>query len=120
MSNASRAMGIHDMPKSERPISEQFRLVAREWVEADKAANLLEETKTACLSQRMLALGEMPVSKAEMLVKASPEWHAHLTQIVEARGEANYLKVKLEFIRMKFSEWQSADANARKERGLSR
>jgi len=103
---------------SNQPISEQFRLTAKEWVEADSAASLLEETKSAVLSQRMAALGSMPVSKAEMTVKASPEWEEHVTKIVEARERSNLLKVKLEWLRMRFSEIQSSEATKRAEMKL--
>lgn len=99
-------------------LSEQFRLAARIWVEADAAANLLEETKSAVLSQKMAALGDMPVSRAELTVKASPEWTDHVTKMVKAREEANFLKVKLEWLRMRHSEQQSAEATARVERRL--
>jgi len=103
---------------SNQPISEQYRLVAKEWVEADTAANLLEETKSAVLSQMMVKLGDIPVSKAEMQVKASGEWAAHLNQMVFARQKANLLKVKTEWLRMRFNEWQSAEANKRTEARL--
>lgn len=101
-----------------QPISEQYRLVAKEWVSADGAASLLEETKSAVLSQMMARLGDMPVSKAEMQVKASPEWHDYVTKMVKARETASLLKVKLEYIRMKFAENQSFEATARAERRM--
>ena len=50
------------------PLSEQYRIVAKSWVDADAAANLLEETKSAVLSRMMLNLGDMPVSRDELLV----------------------------------------------------
>ena len=103
---------------SDNPVSEQFRLVAKDWVEKDSAANLLEETKSARLNQMMMALGDMPVSHAEREVKSSQDWLDLVTSIVEARKAANLAKVKMEYIRMKFSEWQSAEANARSERRL--
>jgi len=103
---------------SNLPLSEQFRIIAKKWVEADSAASILEETKSAVLSQRMAALGDMPVSKAEMTVKASPEWSDHVTAMVKAREQASLLKVQLEYIRMKFSEWQSAEATRRAEMRL--
>ncbi len=99
-------------------ISEQFRLAAKDWVQKDAAANMLEETKSAVLSQRMAALGDMPVSKAEMAVKASEEWREFIKTMVQAREEANLAKVKCEYLRMRFSEWQSQEANARAERKL--
>jgi hypothetical protein len=82
-------------------------------VEKDAAASLLEETKSAVLSQRMQALGDMPVSRAEMQVKASEEWADFVDKMVKAREAANLAKVRLEFLRMKFSEWQSEEANER-------
>jgi len=99
-------------------LSEKYRLAAKEWCELDAAANLLEETKSAFLSQKMAALGDMPVSKAEMKVKASAEWAEFIESMVAARKAANLAKVKLEWVRMKFSEWQSAEANSRAERRL--
>lgn len=99
-------------------LSEEFRLVGLEWVDADAAANLLEETKSAVLSQMMVKLGDMPVSKAEMQVKASEEWKEHITKMVAARKAANKLKVKMEFMRMRFSEVQSSEANRRAEMRL--
>lgn len=101
-----------------RPLSEQFRVVAKQYVEADAAASLLEETKSAVLSQRMAALGDIPVSHAERTVKSSAEWVEHVTKIVEARKEANLLKLKMEWLRMKFSEWQSEAATRRAEMRL--
>jgi hypothetical protein len=100
------------------PISEQFRLAAKAWVEADAAASILEETKSAVLSQRMAALGEMSVNKAELKVKASPDWQEHVEKIVKARESANLLKVKMEWLRMRFNEQQSAEASRRAEMRL--
>lgn len=103
---------------SNLPWSEQFRIVAKEWVDLDKAATLLEETKTLVLSQKIKALGDMAHNRAEAEVKASPEWHDHVSKMVEARSAANLKKVQLEFIRMRFAEWQSENANRRAEMRL--
>jgi hypothetical protein len=100
------------------PISERYRLVAKEWVELDHAARLMEETKSAVLSQKMAALGDMPVSKAELAVKASSEWHDFVKSMVDSRTAANLKKVELEWIRMRFSEQQSREATERAERKL--
>lgn len=103
---------------SNLPHSEQYRIVAKNWVDADAAANLLEECKTPTLSQKMVALGDMPVSKAEMLVKASDEWHEYIKIMVEARKRSNLLKVQLEHIKMQSAEHQSAEATKRAEMKL--
>ncbi|KPK13981.1 MAG: hypothetical protein AMJ56_00610 [Anaerolineae bacterium SG8_19] len=103
---------------SNLPLSEQFRIVAKKWVDADSAASILEETKSAFLSKSMADLGDMPVSKAEMTVKASTPWTDYITEMVEARKKAALLKVQLEYIRMQFSEWQSHEATRRAEMKL--
>jgi len=100
------------------PLSEQFRLAAKDWVDKDSAASMLEETKSAVLSQRMAALGDMAVSKAELQVKASTEWREFVEGMVRARTSANLAKVKLEWIRLKFNEWQSEAATKRAEMKL--
>jgi hypothetical protein len=105
-------------PTSNLPWSEQYRIVAKSWVDAEAAAALLEDTKSAVLAEKMLALGDMPVSRAEMMVKASPEWRGDLLSITTARQAANRLKVQLEYIRMKFMEWQSQNATKRAEMRL--
>lgn len=101
-----------------RPWSEQYRLVAKAWVDAEAAASLLEDTKSALLAERMSMLGEMAVNKAEMTVKASPEWKENLRTISMARQAANRLKVQMEYLKMKFSEWQSHEATKRTEARL--
>lgn len=106
------------MNAQNQPISEQFRIVAKQWVDADTAARMLEETKTAVLSQMIKDLGDMPYAHAERDVKASKEWLNHIEKMVDARGRANLLKVKLEFIRMRFQEQSSFEATQRAERRL--
>ena len=105
-------------PSSNLPWSEQFRIVAKSWVDAEAAASLLEDTKSAVLAEKMLALGDMPVSKAEMIVKGSKEWRGELLSITTNRQVANRLKVQMEYIRMKFMEWQSQNATKRAEMRL--
>ena len=103
---------------SNAPLSEQYRIVAKKWVDAEAAASMLEDTKSAVLSQQMLALGEMPVSKAEMLTKANPEWIDHIKKITEARAAANLLKVQMDYIKMKSGEQASYEATRRAEMKL--
>lgn len=100
------------------PLSEQYRIVAKQWVDADAAANLMEESKSAFLAQRMVELGDAPISRREMEVKASAEWLDYVQQMCEARKRASLLKVQLEYIRMQFSERQSDEATKRAEMKL--
>lgn len=104
--------------RTDIPLSEQFRLCAKRWVELDSAASLLEETKSAVLAQRMAALGDIAVNRAEQQVKSSPEWSEFIMKMVKAREAANLAKVRLEWMRMRFSEQQSREATARAEMKL--
>lgn len=100
------------------PISEQYRLIAKRWVDADAAASLLEETKSAFLARLMLRQGDMPVSRAEMQVKGSDEWTDYITKMVRAREQAALLKAQMEYLKMKFSEELSNGATRRAEMKL--
>jgi hypothetical protein len=115
---ATGEVGARTLPTMTESWSEKYRIAAKNWVELDAAANLLEETKSANLSQMMLSNNADSVSKAEMLAKASPRWTEYVSGMVEARRKANKAKVELEWIRMKFSEQQSSEATARAERRL--
>lgn len=106
-------------PASNLPWSEQYRVVAKEYVALKAAADLLEEVKSATLAKRMSALGDMPVSRAEMTVKASDEWSDYIAKMVAAREQAEMKRVHLEYIRMKFQEWSSHNATARAEMRLT-
>ncbi len=101
-----------------QPWSEQYRVVAKSWVDADAAANLLEETKSAVLARLMAQQGDVAVNRAELNVKSGKDWNDFLASMVEARKQATFLKVKMEYIRMKFMEWQSENATKRAEMRL--
>ena len=100
--------------------AEAWYEVAERWVTLDAAAEMLAEGKSAFLSQKMAALGDIPVSKAELTVKASAEWADYIKKMVRAREQANLAKVEAEFLKMKFSEHMSKDANARTEARMVR
>lgn len=108
-----------DAPSSNLPWAEQYRIVAKEYVALKAAADMLEECKSATLAKRMAALGDMPVSRAEMAVKASDEWADYIKTMVSAREQAELKRVHLEYIRMKFQEWSSANATQRAEMRLA-
>ena len=103
--------------KIQRPLSEEYLQVAEQWVAHDSAARLLEEGKSAFLSQQMMATGAPSIAKAEMLVKASKEWSNYIKKMCKARDDANLSKVKMEYVRMRFAEHQS---DAATERAASR
>lgn len=112
------------MPPSERPISEEYRLAAKDWVEAQKAARLYEEMKTATLAQMktnlMKEMGDMADAKADRLARSSKDWSDYIHAMVEAEAAANFAKVKMKWVELRYGEWQSSDANARRERQMGR
>lgn len=99
-------------------LSERFRLASLEWADLDNAARMLDEGKTTYLAQQKTLLGDMPESKSEKLVKASEPWAKYIKDMVRTKTVANKAKVEVEYIRMLFQEWQSAEANARVERKM--
>jgi hypothetical protein len=111
-----------EMPERERPISEQFRLVALSFVDAEAAADLREEMKTTTLEQMKTAIiereGPMADNRAERLAKSSQDWIDYIKAMCADRANANKLKYQLEYIRMRFNEWQSHEATARHESRL--
>ena len=64
---------VMELPRDQRPLSEQFRLVAKAWCDLDGAAGCWKKTKTATLSTMMQRQGDVPVAHAERDVKASPD-----------------------------------------------
>lgn len=104
--------------KNDTPVSEQYRIAALDWVATDAAARMLEEGKTAYLAQQKALLGEMPDSKAERIVKSSPEWADYIKKMVNAKTAANRQRVEIDYLKMRHMERTSEEANARSERKL--
>lgn len=104
--------------RNDMPISEQYRLAALDWVDADSAARILEGSKSAIVAQWVNDYGDIPVSRAEAKVKASDDYLRLIEDVENARTKANKLKVQVEYLRMRFSEEIGRDANARAERRM--
>jgi len=109
----------------DKPISEQFRLVAKKYAELNKASQMLEESKTSILSQMIQDVilnsdDKIAHNQAEREVKASLEWRDYLKKMVDAKYETNLAKLQVEHIRMRFTEWQMQTASARDERKMMR
>jgi hypothetical protein len=104
---------------NKRSQAELYREAAMKWADLDAAARMLEEGKSAVLSQRMMALGDMPVSKAELQVKASDFWADYIKKLVRSRTLANQAKVEVEFLRMRHWEATQDRADHRYEARMS-
>lgn len=100
---------------SNMPFSEQYRVIAEEWVDKDAAARLYDETKSAELARLKSLFGDIPDSRAERLVKSGPEWAAYIKKVVDSKTEANRARVRLKVLEMRYWEYQAANATARAE-----
>jgi hypothetical protein len=113
---------VKEMPRHEQPLSEQYRIAAKCWCDADAAATVLEELKSATLEQKKSDLiadnPSMSEAKAERLAKITDDWEEYVRQMCTARAQANVLKAELKVIEMRHREWIAGDANARHERRL--
>ena len=118
MKISERAIG-YAAPLSEKdwPLSEQFRIIAKEYADLDGAARMLESMRDSVLSE-MVGRRDGPVTRAERDAKACPEYQDYLKRMVGSRTAANLKKYQLEYIRMKHMEETSIQATARAERRL--
>lgn len=99
-------------------LTEQWRSKANEWIDADAAARMLEETRSSILSKWMGELGDIPVSRAEAIVKASPRWLDYVRGAVSARTKAEKLKIELKYLEMRRFDQLSKEATERTEARL--
>jgi len=120
MSIASRAMAAAEMPVHEQPLSEQYRIAAKEYVKAKSIAKLAEDLKPTRFAELMQDHSDIAVSRAEIAVRASAEWKDHVASVVAAAEAADMARHKVKWIEMRFQEWVMEQAGARKEREMGR
>lgn len=99
-------------------LTEQWRDAADKWVDADDAARMLEDTKSAMLAKWMAELGDVPVSRAEQSVKASVRWKTFVESTVKARTVAEKLKIEMKYLEMRRMDERSEEATHRVEARL--
>jgi len=120
MSIASRAKAAAEMPEHEQPLSEQYRIAAKEYVKAKSISELADALKPTRFAELMQAHPDIAVSRAEIAVRASPEWKEHVASVVAAAEAADMARHKVKWIEMRFQEWVMQTASARKEREMGR
>lgn len=125
MSKISERALAQSVPKSERPISELFRLAGLEYADLNAAASLKEELRTATLARWKQEVvlesgGNMPDNKAERIVKSSERWVEYNTDMVEQRRLADRARVQMKYYEIMDREKQSQEATARREMGFGR
>ncbi len=123
MTTSERASAlVQEMPKREHAIAEKFRLVAEEWAEVDAAFYMLDNTRTSVAAELIMAEVEkgVSVSKAEHIAKASAAYREHVTKAADAKREANVLKARMDYLRMRERREDREEWNQRSERKMSR
>ena len=98
-----------------RPYSEIYRVAGEEWADLEAAASLLEDSKSAVMAQWQTELGDIPVNRAEQMVKSSARWRDYISDTIEARKRANKAKIYLESVKMRAMELHASEANQRTE-----
>lgn len=92
------------------PVSEQWRLAAREYARLDGKARTLESLKDHLLARKARALSkpedgkELSIAAAEREVKATQEWRDFLQEKDDARTVANEARAEMESLQMKHEE----------------
>lgn len=113
---------VQDMPERQQSLAERFRLVAEEYAEVDAAFYMLENTRTSIAAE--LALKEIakgtPVSKAELIAKASAEYREHVTKAGDTKHRANVLRARMDYLRMRERKEDRESWNERSERKMGR
>ena len=110
-----------DMPEHERPLSEQFRVVAKQHVAARKQARYMERTRSAMRDRmvaRVMSESSVKTTKAEALfrVQISDEWLQYNRDLADAEEKADILFAQKEYIALVQWERNNENANARHER----
>ncbi len=108
---------------SNLPLVEQWHEAAMAYVDAEAAAQILEESKRSVLSERITSLRKanpkLSRVSAEDEVRASPAWHDYIQGMVRARTNANRMRVERDTIDKRFWMQKSEEANHRMEARMS-
>jgi len=118
-------MTVTEMPQHERPLSEQFRVVAKQYVAAKKQARFMERTRSATrdrIAARIIRESKEKITKAQAIfnVQISDEWMQYNQDLADAEEKADILFAQKEFIKIQQWEMTDANANVRTERKMSR
>ena len=88
--------------------ADRYRYAGEDWADKEEAASLLENLRTSVLSQKCAELGgNIPVNRAEQIVKMSEDWVEYNKKMVAARKAANIARIELESLKMQFNDVQS-------------
>jgi hypothetical protein len=95
---------------------EKWRLRCVEWLDLQKAADLLRETKNDVFAQITSSQPGKSNAEKERHARCSTEWEDFRNQMIDAEHKARVARMRLKYEQMCFEAWRSEGANARKER----
>lgn len=95
---------------------ERFRIRAREWTDAENAAEILWETKNDVFAEIKSKMNGNSEAERDRMARLSPEWKEHRNKMLQARHDARVARMAMKHAEMLFSEWQTESANARQEK----
>lgn len=99
-------------------VTERIVELGEDWADKNAAADILEETKSALLSELKTFSMEKSDAAKETEAKANPKYKAHLESMVEARRVANRAKVNYEAAKTWTDLLRTKEANLRAEMKL--
>ena len=92
-----------------------MRLAGEEWSDLDAAANMLEETRKSVLAELVNQSKGGSIAAKESEALANPAYKLHLTNMVNARREANRARVKYDTSKMWVELVRTSEATKRQE-----
>ena len=97
---------------------EKWRLRAAEWLDLQKAADLLRETKNDVFAQITASQPGSSNAEKERNARCSTEWEDFRNHMIDAEDKARRAKFRVTYEKMCFEAWRSEGANSRKERSM--
>lgn len=123
ISDRARA-SIKNVPEKDQPLVEQFRIVAKQYAEAESEWYFMSEFKSAMLEQMKSNLiarqGEMPDNRAERIVKSGIEWEDWVRKMADAKKASLLLRMQLDYLKMKERHLDREHWDGRSERKMGR
>lgn len=80
---------------------------------ANAAEAQADDARKVVLSEQVLAAGDVPLSKAEHIARASAPYKLALTDLNHARDVAETARAEVEATRVRFEKWRTAQSLAK-------
>lgn len=95
---------------------ERWRLRVDEWLDLQKAANLLREVKNDVFADISHKAEGKTNAEKERNARRSTGWREFRDSMIHAEDKATRARMNMKFEEMQFQAWQTKSANERKER----